>query len=119
MAEAPALLSKWYEFSKWLLGRVDQFPKNQRFILGQRLVDGALDIQECLVEAACSGGQQKSEQLATANRKIEVLRWLIRLAHERELLSGRQFAFSSEQMTECGRMLGGWIKQAGGPDEAP
>jgi len=70
---------------KWLLARVDQFPKNQRFILGQRLVDGALDIHECLVEAAYSRGQRKREQLATANRKLEVLRWLVRLAHERAL----------------------------------
>jgi len=119
MAEEPILLSKWYEFTKWLLARVDQFPKNQRFILGQRLVDGVLDIQECLVEAAYSSGDRKREQLATANRKIEVLRWLIRMAHERELLTGRQYAFTSEQMTECGRMLGGWIKQAGGSNEAP
>jgi len=117
MAEPPVLLSRWYEFVKWLLARVDQFPKNQRFILGQRLVDGCLDIHECLVEAAYSRGQPKREQLSTANRKLEVLRWLIRLAHERELLTARQFAFSCEQMTECGRMLGGWIRQAGGSNE--
>jgi hypothetical protein len=40
------------------------------------------------------------------------------MAHERELLTARQFAFSCEQMSECGRMLGGWIRQAGGTDEA-
>lgn len=118
MSEPPILLSKWHEFVKWLLGRVDQFPKNQRFILGQRLVDTALNIQECLIEAAYSRGSAKREQLARANRKLEVLRWLVRLAHERELLTGRQFAFSSEQMTECGRMLGGWVKQSGGSGEA-
>ena len=71
------------------------------------------------MEAAYSRGQDKREQLSTANRKLEVLRWLMRLAHERQLLSGRQFAFSCEQMTECGRMLGGWIKQAGGSHETP
>lgn len=99
MSEPPILLSKWYEFVKWLIGRVDQFPKNQRFILGQRLVDTCLDIHECLIEVAYSCGTAKHDQLARANRKLEVLRWLVRPAHERELLSGRQFAFSSEQMT--------------------
>jgi hypothetical protein len=92
MSEPPVLLSKWYEYTKWVIARVDQFPKNQRFILGQRLVDGVLDIHECLVEGAYSRGTKKRDQLSTANRKIEVLRWLIRLAHERELLSARQFA---------------------------
>jgi hypothetical protein len=85
MSEPPVLLSKWYEYTKWVIARVDQFPKNQRFILGQRLVDGVLDIQECLIEGAYSRGAKKRDQLSTANRKIEVLRWLVRLAHEREL----------------------------------
>jgi hypothetical protein len=31
---------------------VDSFPKNQRFIFGQRLAGHALDIMEILVEAA-------------------------------------------------------------------
>lgn len=70
------------------------FPKNQRFILGQRLVDTCLDIQECLIEGAYSRGKSKHDQLARANRKLEVLRWLVRLAHERELLTHRQYAHS-------------------------
>jgi hypothetical protein len=100
------------------ISRVDQFPKNQRFILGQRLVDTGLDIQECLIEGAYSRGIKKRDQLSTVNRKIEVLSWLIHLAHERELLTARQFAFSCEPMSECGRMPGGRIKQAGEPKGA-
>jgi len=71
MAETPVLLSKWYEYAKWVIARVDQFPKNQRFILGQRLVDTCLDIQECLIEGAYSRGTKKRDQLSAANRKIE------------------------------------------------
>ena len=81
------------------------------------MVDTALDIQECLIEGAYTRGARKREHLSAANRKIEVLRWLVRLAHERELLSQRQYSHSSEQMSECGRMLGAWIKQAGGSGE--
>ena len=33
--EPPVLLVKWYDVTKWLLERVDSFPKNQRFIFGQ------------------------------------------------------------------------------------
>ena len=29
--EPPILLVKWYDVTKWLLERVDSFPKNQRF----------------------------------------------------------------------------------------
>jgi hypothetical protein len=40
----PILLLKWYDVTKWLLERVDSFPKNQRFIFGQRLADRAVKI---------------------------------------------------------------------------
>lgn len=29
--DAPVLLVRWYDYTKWLLERVDSFPKNQRF----------------------------------------------------------------------------------------
>jgi hypothetical protein len=37
--DAPVVLVKWYDWTKWLLERVDSFPKNQRFVFGQRLAD--------------------------------------------------------------------------------
>ena len=80
---------KWYDVTKWLLDRVDSFPKNQRFIFGQRLADRAMDILELLVEAAYS--PRKVDLLARANRDIEVLRWLVRMATNRKALTPRQY----------------------------
>ena len=37
--EPPIILVKWYDVAKWLLERVESFPKNQRFVFGQRLAD--------------------------------------------------------------------------------
>jgi len=50
--EPPVLLVKWYDVTKWLLERVDSFPKDQRFVFGQRIADRTLNILEVLVEAA-------------------------------------------------------------------
>lgn len=86
--EPPVLLVKWYDVTKWLLDRVDSFPRNQRFIFGQRIADRALNILEVLVEAAYS--PRKGDLLARANRDIEVLRWLVRMATDRRLLTPRQ-----------------------------
>ena len=72
--QPPILLVKWYDVTKWLLERVENFPKNQRFIFGQRLADRALGVLELLVEAAYS--PRKADLLAKANRELEVLRWL-------------------------------------------
>jgi len=75
------LLVRWYDVTKWFLERVDGFPKNQRFIFGQRLVAAAIDILDLLVEAAYR--KEKREVLVRANLRLERLRWLVRLAGER------------------------------------
>ena len=110
MPEPPILLAKWYDYAKWIVERVDSFSKNQRFIFGQRLAAHALDIMELLVEAAYA--RDKAALLHTANRKIEMLRWLVRMAKDRTLFTARQYEFSCEKLEECGRMTGGWLKTA-------
>ncbi len=91
--EQPVVVVKWYDYTKWVLDRVDGFPKNQRFVLGTRLADAAVLVMELLGEA---------------NRKIEVVRWLVRLVSDRNLISKRQFLHSCRGLEECGRMVGGW-----------
>jgi hypothetical protein len=113
---------KWYDVTKWMLERVESFPKNQRFVFGQRLADRVLGILELLVEAAYS--PRKADLLARANRELEVLRWLIRIATDRKLFTPKQYEFCCMGLNECGRMLGGWWRQSSGkeadaPSEAP
>jgi len=73
--DPPILLVKWYDFSRWLLARVENFPKSQRFVFGQRLSDRSLAILETLVDAAWSPpGPRKVNLLARASRELEVLR---------------------------------------------
>jgi hypothetical protein len=122
--EPPILLVKWYDVTKWMLERVESFPKNQRFVFGQRLADRVLGILELLVEAAYS--PRKADLLAKANRELEVLRWLIRIATDRKLFTPRQYEHCCMSLNECGRMLGGWWRQSSGkeaagdaPSEAP
>jgi hypothetical protein len=53
--ELPKALATWYDYTKWVLDRVDGFPKNQRFVLGTRLADAVVDVMELLAEAAYAG----------------------------------------------------------------
>ena len=111
-SDRPVVLVKWYDYTKWLLDRVDQFPKNQRFVLGTRLADAVMEVLELLSEAAYAAGRRKVELLSRANRRIEATRWLMRLTGDRNLVSKRQFAFSARSLEECGRMVGGWLKSS-------
>ena len=110
--DAPVVLVKWYDYAKWLLERVENFPKSQRFVLGQSLAEQAMDVLDLLVEA--SYALDKTEILATANRKMEVLRLTVRMAKDRKLFTAAQFEFSARALNECGRMVGGWLKSRGG-----
>ncbi len=91
--EAPIVLVKWYDYAKWLLERVENFPKSQRFVLGQRLAGQAMDVLDLLVEA--SYAREKTEILTLTNRKLEVLRWTVRMAKDLKLLVTKQFEFGA------------------------
>jgi len=114
----PLVVQKWYAYAKWLLERVEGFPKSQRFILGQRLSNHALDVLETLVKASYAR-EDKSALLRQANEGIEMTRWIVRMAHDRKLLAPSQFAFSAVALNECGRMVGGWLRQRGGGFQPP
>jgi hypothetical protein len=105
---------KWYDLTGWVLDRVESFPKNQRFIFGQRLANHMVDVMEVLVEASYT--RDKTGLLNTANRQMEVLRWLLRLCHARQLLTQRQYLHASGLLVECGRMCGGWLRSRGSPE---
>jgi hypothetical protein len=108
--DVPIVLSQWYDTAKWMLEKIDKFPKNQRFILGTRLADRTLDILEGLIQASYTGGREKLALLETANRDLAVLRWLVRMAKARQVITVKQYEYGCGRMYESGKMLGGWIK---------
>jgi hypothetical protein len=101
-SEMPQVVVKWYAYAKWVLERVEGFPKSQRFILGQRLSNHVMDVLETLVKA--SYARDKMDLLRQANEGIEMTRWVVRMAHDRKLLAAKQFEFSAVALNECGRM---------------
>jgi hypothetical protein len=108
--DVPIVLSQWYDTAKWMLEKIDKFPKNQRFILGTRLADRTLDILEGLIQASYTGGREKLGLLEKANRDLAVLRWLVRMAKARQVITVKQYEYGCGRMYESGKMLGGWIK---------
>jgi hypothetical protein len=45
-----------------------------------------LEVMEVLAEATCARGSEKANLLARANRRIESVRWLVRICKDRNLL---------------------------------
>jgi len=110
----PPIFTRWYEVVGMLLERVGRFPKNLRPSLGNRLIDRSLDVLREIVRLRYT--RNRRLLFAEANLLVEEVRILVRLAFERRLLSGPQYAEISVAVDSCGRMLGGWRKADGGEE---
>ena len=101
-------VQKAYEFSLWLLPKVEHYPRGYRFTVGDRSITTMLTIQEALLDAAY--GVHRREALELAQRKLNTLRVLLRLAKDLGLLGVEPYGFAAEKLDELGRMIGGWRK---------
>lgn len=101
-------LEKCYQFLLWLIPAVEKFPKSQKFLLGDRIQNMALDVQESLIEATYS--KNPAPHLAAANLHLEKLRYLFRLAFDLKYLDQRRYEFAARAIDEIGRLVGGWMK---------
>ena len=90
---------------------MDQFPRNRRFTLGERIESGLLLVLERLVEAAYS--RNRRPMLQQANLQLEVVRHLWRLAEELKVISMNSYGHGAKLMVELGRQVGGWLGAQG------
>jgi hypothetical protein len=84
------------------------FPRDQKFLLGDRIQTLAKDILESLIEA--NYNRDRRSHLLRANMGLEKLRYFIRLAVEMHYLDRRRYEHASRTIDEVGRQVGGWLK---------
>jgi four helix bundle protein len=111
-AELPVVVQKAYEFSIWLIQKVENFPRSYRFSVGDRLVQSVLDVLLRLVDAAYS--RDKPRILTEVNGMLNRMRFLLRLAKDLKLLNVDSYGHAAERVEEIGRMVGGWRKASVG-----
>ena len=104
------LFTKTFDFLTWLVPLSHHFPKNHRHTITRRLIDAALDFQERLIDANETRGGRRRAYLADADRYLGRIGVYIRLALRLKWISPRQYEHAGRQLTEVGRLLGGWIK---------
>ena len=101
-------LEAHYRFLLWLVPAVECFPRSQRFLLGDRIQNTALDVLESLTEATCT--RQRGPHLARANLGLEKLRFLMRLAHDLGPPDHRSYKHAARCLDETGRKVGAWSR---------
>jgi hypothetical protein len=105
------IIKKGYDFSKWLLHHTGKFPKSHRFSLAVKLENGILDFVELLTVANMR--RDKIPLLKRADEALSRLRVLFRLSYEMRFVNLKSYEFGSQQISELGKLLGGWMKNPG------
>ncbi len=98
-------------FITWLVPAVEQFPRSQRFLLGDRLQSLALDLLEVLIEAQYQ--RSPRAELQRANLLLEKQRLLWRVAYNLRHADVKRYEHAAREFDEIGRRVGAWMKRLG------
>lgn len=109
MSASDNVLTKLHDLLLYLAPQLAKFPRDQKFVLGDRIQTKTMDVQELCIRAYY--GRDKRAHLLEANLGLEVIRHLVRLAFNLRHLSAKAYEVISRKIDEVGRMIGGWIKQ--------
>jgi hypothetical protein len=110
--EEMVVITKTYDLILWSCRHTGKFPRNHRFVLGERIERHLYELLETLIQARYT--RQRQALLERANLLLEILRFQMRLAKDLQCLKVDSYAFATKGIDEIGKLLGGWLKSAGG-----
>jgi len=84
-AEELVAITKAYDLVREMTLRVGKFPRDFKFLLGDRILSNVYDVLDLLVEAKYT--RNKGLLLDRANLRLEQVRFQVRLAHDEKLRS--------------------------------
>lgn len=101
------VFTKWYTLLNYFLDRIEKFPRDAKFTVGDRICKIILDVQELIIESIYS--KEKIEKLKKINIYLEQLRIYSRISFERKYISSSQYQYIFTELNEVGKIIGGWI----------
>ncbi|TSC82889.1 MAG: Uncharacterized protein G01um101420_71 [Parcubacteria group bacterium Gr01-1014_20] len=104
------IFKKIYDLYKSFYVLRKNFPKDDKYILGEKCESLILEVLTCVFEASQKPKPQRLVYLEGASVKINLLRFHFRLAKDVRALSEKNYLNLQENLDEIGRMLGGWIR---------
>ncbi len=108
--EAPKVILKEKEtYRLWLIIHRD-FPKVERFGIGQKIEQSFLDVLEFTFASVYLAAETKILMLSKTIAKLDNLKFFVQLAWESKLIPTDKYSVISGNLEEIGRMLGGWRK---------
>ena len=106
--EELVIITKTYDLILWSCNHTGRFPRQHRFVLGERLERTLYDLLETLIQAKYS--RERIPLLNAANLKLQILRFQIRLSKDLQCLQVKSYEYAAKQINEIGKLVGGWLK---------
>lgn len=86
------------------------FPKSEKFVLAADIKNTFFELLTLFITA--NKMQYKKKTLYEADVKLDILRFQLRAAKDLQFLKLKQYEILAANLSEIGKMLGGWIKVA-------
>lgn len=98
-------LEKMYQFLLWLIPTVAKMPRSQKFTLGDRIQNTALDVLKNLIDATYS--KPAEPYLRQVNLRLEKLRFLFRMAADLRFIDLRRYEHAARFINDVGWLVAG------------
>ena len=103
------LFRKTYDLILWVYPCVNHFPKSQRFVLGQQILNTLINFLKIIIEV--NSYRDKKRFLLLASVELDKTRFLIRLAKDLRFTNIKKYGLTVKKINEVGKLLGGMIKR--------
>src|SRR5438270_10054917 len=96
--EELVVITKTYDFILWSCHHTGKFPRNHRFVLGERIERNLYDLLETLIRSKFT--RDRRDLLERSNLLLEVLRFQVRLAKDLQCLRVDSYGFAAKAIDE-------------------
>lgn len=87
--------------------------------MGQECFKILVEIVVIAKKAEFLTGQNKITELWKASEKLDLIKILVRLARAIEILEEKEYIVLESELSEIGKMIGGWIRSLQNPEKKP
>ncbi len=104
-----SIIQKLYDLIKWYVPIINRLPRDQKLLLGNRMITEMYNILDSLIIAQYS--KKKLESLEPLNSRLQILRYQTRLLFDFNFIKEQRYEYANKLINEVGQELGGWIKK--------
>lgn len=110
MIDQLIIFQKLYDLYLYTHKTVNKFPKSQRFLLSNYLLQTNIEMLKLTIIA--NSKRDRLEEQKKLSVQLDIFRVFVRLSKDINFLSMKQYQYFAERINEIGRLLTAWRKSS-------